>query len=29
MSENYFHRVWTLTAHRRLKNVIVIMECHP
>ena len=29
LSENYFHRVWTLTAHRRLKNIIVIMEWIP
>jgi len=29
ISENYFHRVWCLTAHRRLKNVIVIMEWIP
>ena len=29
LSENYFHRVWTLTSHRRLKNIIVIMEWIP
>jgi hypothetical protein len=29
MSENYFHRVWTLNAHRRLKNVIVLLEWIP
>ncbi len=25
MSENYFHRMWTLTSYRRLKNIIVVM----
>ena len=29
MSENHFHRVWTLTAHRRLKNVVVVLEWLP
>ena len=29
MSENHFHRVWTLTSHRRLKNVVVLLEWLP
>lgn len=29
MSENLFHRVWTLVSHRRLKNVIVVLDWVP
>ena len=24
MSENHFHRIWTLRAHRRLKNIAMV-----
>lgn len=29
MSENLFHRVWTLVSHRRLKNVTMILDWAP
>ena len=29
MSQNYYHKLWTLTSHRRLKNIIVILEWIP
>jgi Ca2+-binding EF-hand superfamily protein len=29
MSENYFHRLWTMSSHRRLKNITVILEWIP
>ena len=29
VTENYFHRVWCVTAYRRLKNVCVILEWIP
>jgi len=28
-SENHFHRVWTLRAHRRLKNIAMVLEWIP
>jgi hypothetical protein len=29
VSENYFHRMWCFTSHRRLKNVIIVLEWIP
>ena len=29
MTENLFHRVWTLVSHRRLKNIAVILDWVP
>ena len=29
VSENYYHKLWTLTAHRRLKNVILWLDWTP
>lgn len=29
MTENLFHRVWTLVSHRRLKNITVILDWVP